>query len=367
MARAILAACSLLCLTVTLAVTSAVPGTVTTIVNPSLFTKPHGEEHLHGIVRDPITGNIYVADWNLFSVGNTPFFGPYIENKDSVRAIDALKEVSVLTYVIAPNGMAYDPTDRRIYVAVGTVSCGGGSATAPGPALNGIVSIDPATGKATVLSGGKPGSENGSKEEARYSEPAGIVYDPGSGSFFVSEPCANRIRQVDANGDAGTLAGSGTAGHADGSGAGATFDYPRGIAYCEHEHTLYVADRDNNEIRAVSLQGTVTTLAGAPEAGFADGKGTSARFDHPTGVACDNAGNVYVADSQNNAIRQIDASGTVTTLAGGRNAGTADGVGAAASFSTPGDLMYDPVENALFVVDWGSNSIRKIAVAAPGT
>ena len=220
------------------------------------------------------------------------------------------------------------------------------------------MAIDPATGKTRVLAGGNAGFSNGSGNQAQFSEPVGIASDPASGAFFVSEGCQNRIREVDPSGTAATLAGSGTQGSADGTASEATFNNPRGIAYCENDHTLYVANSGNNEIRAVSLDGNVTTLAGSPTAGFEDGAGAAARFDRPTGVACDNAGNVYVADSQNNAVRKVTASGIVTTIAGDKIAGTDDGVGAAARFTTPGDLTYDPNELALYVVDWGRRAAR---------
>ena len=344
-----------------LGVTTSSPGTVTTIVDPHLFTKASGDEHLHGIVRDPISGNIYVGDWNSFSVGNTPFFGPYIQNADSIRRINALEEVSVLTYLIAPNAITYSATDRQLYVVSGSLSCGGAPRSA-GPALNGIVAINPATGASRVLAGGKPGFANGSGNQARFTEPAGIAYDSDTGSFYVSEGCLNRIRQVDSTGFASTLAGSGQRGSADGAGTAATFNNLRGIAYCDH--ALYVADSNNNEIRHVSLAGNVTTLAGSPEAGYAGGRGATARFNHPTGIACDEAGNLYVADSRNNAIRKVTPAGFVSTVAGNGIAGTVDGVGSAARFSTPGDLTYDPDAHALYVVDWGSNDIRKVIVAA---
>ncbi|MGZ3498748.1 MAG: NHL domain-containing protein [Vulcanimicrobiaceae bacterium] len=346
-----------------LAVTVTTPGAVTTLVNPRLFTQPSGDQHLHGIVRDPVSGDIYVGDWNALSVGITPLFGPYIENKDSIRRINALKEVSVVTYMVSPNALAYSAADRKIYVVIGSVSCKGeASASAPGPTLNGIVALDPATGKARVLSGARAGSANGSSTQARFSGPVGIASDPASGAFFVSEGCENRIREVDASGNARTLAGSGVSGNADGIATGATFNDPHGIAYCDHDRLLYVADTGNNMIRAVSLDGKVSTLAGSPEAGFVDANGAAARFNHPTGVACDNSGNVYVADSLNHAVRKVTSSGVVTTVAGNGSAGTVDGVGVDARFSTPGDITFDPFEHALYVVDWASNNVRKVTL-----
>jgi len=348
----------------TLAVTVTAPGTVTTVVNPNLFTRPSGEDHLHGIVRDPVTGDIYVGDWNEFSVGTTPFFGPYVENKDTIRKIDQLSEVTVLAYAVSPNAMTYNEGDRNIYVVVGGVACGS-EPRAPGPEFNGLVAIDPANGKSRYLAGGPSGWRNGQARQAQFSGTAGLASDPRSGAFFVSEACRNRVREVDARGETVTLAGTGAPGDANGPGSSATFNDPHGLAYCPAANTLYVADTGNNEIRAIDARGSVSTLAGSPRGGFTDGTGAQASFDRPTGVACDDAGNVYVADSANNAVRKVTPTGTVTTVAGAKSAGTVDGVGAAARFSTPGDLTYDPTANALYVVDWGSNNIRKIVLATP--
>jgi DNA-binding beta-propeller fold protein YncE len=347
-----------------LGITVTVPGQVTTMVNPRLFTAANGDEHLHGIVRDPISGDIYVGDWQKLSVGATPWFGPYIENRDTIRRINELKEVSVVTYMVSPRAMTYSTSDRDIYIVLGSSTCHGEAPRSAAPGLNGVVALDPRTGTAHVLSGGKPGFSSGMAGNAQFAGPVGIATDPHSGAILVSEACQNRIRVVDAAGDTGTLAGSGAAGHADGVAEGATFNDPHGIAYCEHDRRLYVADTGNNEIRTVNLESRVTTIAGAPQAGFIDGRGLQARFNRPTGVACDNAGNVYVADSGNNAIRMIAASGEVSTIAGNGVAGTVDGIGAAARFSRPGDITYDAWEHALYVVDWNTNQVRKVVVPA---
>ena len=101
-----------------------------------------------------------------------------------------------------------------------------------------------------------------------------------------------------------TLAGGGTAGFADDTGTKARFRLPIGVAV-DTSGIVYVADTDNHRIRKITKDGVVSTLAGTGEAGFADGTGTKAIFNAPMGVAVDKDGNVYVADQENHRIRKI--------------------------------------------------------------
>jgi len=102
----------------------------------------------------------------------------------------------------------------------------------------------------------------------------------------------------------------------DGPGAAARFNFPSSMA-TDASGNIYVADSNNNTIRKITPAGTVSTLAGAAGAsGSADGLGAAARFYNPSGVATDSSGNIYVADTYNNAIRKITPAGVVTTIAG---------------------------------------------------
>jgi sugar lactone lactonase YvrE len=125
------------------------------------------------------------------------------------------------------------------------------------------------------------------------------------------------------------------------------------------EGIVIVADRLNHRIRKIAADGTVTTLAGTGKAGYADGSGNSARFDAPSGVAVDGEGNVIVADSGNNRIRKIAADGTVTTLAGTGTDGHKDGPGDASRFSQPHGVVVDS-EGSVIVADALNRSVRKI-------
>jgi len=102
-----------------------------------------------------------------------------------------------------------------------------------------------------------------------------------------------------------TLAGSGTLGHRDGTGTAAQFNNPSGVGV-DSSGNIYVADRNNHRIRKITSAGVVSTLAGSGDADFADGTGTAAQFNFPRGVGVDSSGNVYVADKKNNRIRKIE-------------------------------------------------------------
>jgi hypothetical protein len=218
------------------------------------------------------------------------------------------------------------------------------------------------SGVVTTLAGmaGSSGSADGTGAAARFNHARGVAVD-GAGNVFVADSSNNTIRKITPAGVVTTLAGvAGSSGSADGTGAAARFNYPWGMAV-DGAGNVFVAD--NNTIRKVTPSGVVTTLAGsaAADPGSADGTGAAARFNSPSGVAVDGAGNVFVAD--NNTIRKVTPSGVVTTLAGTAGlSGSADGTGAAARFNEPLGVAVDGAGN-LFVADTGNNTIRKISAS----
>ena len=200
---------------------------------------------------------------------------------------------------------------------------------------------------------GETGAADGVGPAARFGEEGASLAIGPDGVLYVSDRANMTIRKVTLDGTVTTLAGkAGEAGTVDGRGAAAQFGRLGGLAI-DASGTLYVTDDDNGTIRKITPDGTVTTLAGkAGESGLVDGVGSAARFSGPVGMTIDASDNLYVGSWEvNPAIRKITPDGTVTTLAGSAGAGgTMDGVGSAARFRMPWMLTID-AHGVLWVID----------------
>ncbi len=210
---------------------------------------------------------------------------------------------------------------------------------------------------------GSVGSLDGTGTAARFSGPAAITID-SSGNFYVADSANNVIRKITSGGVVTTLAGqAGSSGNVDGTGSAARFNAPSGIAV-DPAGNIYVADTYNHTIRVVTSSGVVTTLAGlAGNPGAVDGAGNTARFNYPTGVAVDSSSTIYVADSFNHAIRRI-ISGTVSTYAG--SLGVRGNTDSPARFAYPNSLAVDSSGN-VYVADSFNQTIRKITGGSVST
>ena len=192
----------------------------------------------------------------------------------------------------------------------------------------------------TLAGGGAAGFVDGQGAAARFYEPDSVVVLPDSGEFVVSDQLNHALRVVTPGGAVRRLAGSGQPGFADGQGAAARFNHPAGLALDADGKSVLVADFGNHAVRRVTMAGAVSTVAGNGQKGFADGEGAAARFHYPRDVVADKEGTIVVADMDNHRLRKIRG-GQVTTLAGGSEAGAADGAGAGARFTKPWRLALD--------------------------
>jgi sugar lactone lactonase YvrE len=213
------------------------------------------------------------------------------------------------------------------------------------------------------LVAGQPGGVgwvDGVGAAVHFADPWTFAGD-GAGHLFIAD--GNTIRTIDAaTGEVKTLAGSfAAAAGMDGVGMNASFFAPSGLAYAPG--TLYVADTENHTIRKIDVaSATVTTWAGAFGApGTDNGPIAMARFREPEGITLD-GNTMYVADTDNNTIRAIDVNaGMVSTIAGSGAMGAMDGTGLIAQFSKPKAIVADGMGN-LYVTDSGNGAIRKVTV-----
>lgn len=209
-----------------------------------------------------------------------------------------------------------------------------------------------------------PGFNNGPASSASFNVPYAVATD-SAGNVYIGDGGNYAIRKIAPDGTTSTLAGSGVAGRADGVGSAASFASPAGLAV-DSAGNVYVADTGNNEIRKITPDGTVSTLAGSPLPSYADGTGTAASFFYPSAIAVDASGNIYVADQGNFVIRKITPGGVVSTIVGAHGVrGSVDGVGSAAEFNDVAGMTIDGSGN-LYVTEQENNAtdgavVRKIS------
>ena len=227
----------------------------------------------------------------------------------------------------------------------------------------------------TTIAGqaGLSGSADGTNSDARFYYSDGLTMDP-EGNLFVADTGNHTIRyvtQAGTNWVVRTIAGlAGVSGDVDGSNSLARFNYPHGVAIAS-DGSLLVTDGSNYKIRNVRLEGTnwvVRTIAGRGGPESRDGPDSTARFNHPWGIALASHNEVYVSDENNHTIRRVTKDGndwlvdTVAGLAG--TPGSNDGTNNGARFKTPRGLAMDP-NGTLYVSDHSNNIIRKVSLQVP--
>ncbi|CAJ0822114.1 Virginiamycin B lyase [Ralstonia wenshanensis] len=240
-------------------------------------------------------------------------------------------------------------------------SVANGSGLANGNVNNVSVNCAVAQSMVSTIAGSTTaGYANGTGSAASFRQPSGVARD-ASGNLYVADYANHVIRKIAPGGVVTTLAGTGSPGHVDGMAGSAKFATPVGIAVAASGN-IYVTEFYGNDIRMITPGGIVTTLAGSATAGSADGIGASASFNNPLGIAVDANENVYVADYSNNMIRKITPAGVVTTLAGTTTAGSNNGAAGLATFNGPSGIALSP-SGTLYVAEWFNSDIRQISPA----
>ena len=223
---------------------------------------------------------------------------------------------------------------------------------------NGFIITVAGNGSAAYAGDGGPATN------ASLHLPMGVAFD-GVGNLYIADTYNSRLRQVNPNGFINTVAGNGAKTFAGDGGAAtsASLNSPTGVAL-DAFGNLYIADKSNQRIREVGANGRITTVAGYGNAGYSGdgGPATNASLNNPVGVVVDASGNLYIADQFNNRIRRVGTNGIITSVAGNGTKTFAGDGGAAtnASLAYPTGVALDPLGN-LYIADSNNQRIRQVA------
>ncbi len=329
----------------TLAGQTGVPGYTFATGTSARFTRPLG------VVVDA-SGNLYVADAGsetIMKISPTGVVSPFSGVPINLQASPVLMDGPANTAQFGVlQGICIDASGTLYVTDVG------------------FVRMISSTGAVTTLAGGAGGlgSGDGVGNQATFGNPQGIAAD-NKGNLYVADSSDDTIREVVISTQrVSTIAGFYQQfGGTDGTGSSARFSQPNGIAIASNGN-MYVTDRGDYTIRMVTPAGVVTTVAGSSGSiGSADGTGAAAQFYSLNGIAVDASGNIFVTEA-NNTIRKITSTGMVTTLAGTSNTGgSSNGTGAAALFNDPFGVAVDAAGD-MFVADMNNDTIRKRYAAA---
>lgn len=208
------------------------------------------------------------------------------------------------------------------------------------------------------------GGDGGPATSANLYYPYGVAAD-GLGNLFIAQQLTFTVREAALGGNINTVAGNGTNNFPGNNvpATGADLNYPEGVA-ADHAGNFYIADSTNCVVRKVDTSGIITLFAGTTlSCGFSGdgGAATSAKLNFPTGVAVDASGNVYIADTDNLRIREVDAGGNISTFAGGGGSGFCGDGGPATSACLyyPEGVAVDKTGN-VYIADYDNLRVRKV-------
>ncbi len=220
-------------------------------------------------------------------------------------------------------------------------------------------------GTITTIAGGNQsgfGGDGSNASFARLNSPSAIAVDR-LGNIYFTDTGNQRVRKINGAGVITTIAGTGAVGFSGdgGQGTSAQLNFPQSIAV-DSAGNVYIADTENNRVRKIDTQGIITTVAGSNTGAGDGGLAASARLFQPSGVALDGSGNVYIADTSNHRVRMVNPQGVIQTVAGNGTAGySGDGRSATlAQLSSPVGLAVDR-SGALYIADQGNHAIRKVS------
>jgi streptogramin lyase len=305
--------------------------------------------------------------------GNITANGVVYSSTDQIPGLDDSKTSDAVTnnYIAYPTytSQLTGLTPNTVYYvrAYATNSAGTGfGAVIKFTTSNNLLAVNSTV--TTLAGNGTPGYADGSGPGAQFNNPQGVAVDK-SGNVFVGDTYNNYIREITPGGTVSTYAGNGNIGFLNGTTASAEFYAPWGLSF-DASSNLYIADYGNNVIRKIATGGgVVSTFVGTGQAGY--NGGTDPLFfyyNNPTAVAFDASGNLYIADYGNNVIRKVTPGGIDSVFAGTRTAGFIDGTGIgtstalAGSFNKPVAIAIDAKGN-IYVADQGNFAIRKITPA----
>ncbi len=296
----------------------------------------------------------------------------------TVKVTDALSATATqpltLTVGSAPS-VAIQPTNNSVTITVGNNVTFVVSVAGNGPFSyqwqlngtnlpNGIITTVAGNGYGAVYRYGSYAGDGGAATNAELAFPFGVTVDT-TGNLLIADWGNGRIRKVGNNGIITTVVGNGANGYSGNGGAAtnAELNYPEGVAL-DAAGNLFIADNDNNVIRKVENNGIITTVAGNGTDGYSGdgGAATNAELNYPGGVAVDATGNLLIADWGNGRIRKVGNNGIIATVAGNGISGYFGDGGTAtnAELNYPGGVAVDATGN-LFIADESNKRIRKVA------